>query len=355
MNKPWFDKIRKIKPYVPGEQPNKSNVIKLNTNECPYPPSPMVKKALRDYDMDKLRLYPSFECNELKDILAETYNVCRNNIFLGNGSDEVIALCFQTFFNSDMPILIPDITYSFYDVWCDLYNIKYEQILLDDSFKIKKEDYLKKNGGVVIANPNAPVGKYMELCELEEIINYNKDSIVIIDEAYIDFGGKSAISLIDKYDNLVVVHTFSKSRALAGIRLGYAMCGEDLIGYLEAVKNSFNSYTVNSLTQAVAIACAKDREYFESCRQKIIKTRERVVYELSKMGFETIQSMSNFIFTTNPKIKASFIFDELKKQNIFVRYFNKPRINEYLRVTIGTDDEMDLFIEALKKIINYYF
>ena len=350
--KPWLDKIIKIKPYIPGEQPDKNNVIKLNTNESPYPPSPMAKEVLKGYDTDKLRLYPSFECNELKEVLAEIYNINKNNLFFGNGSDEVIALCFQTFFNSDIPILIPDITYSFYDVWCNLYNIKYEQIFLDENFNIKKEDYFKENGGVVIANPNAPVGKYMELCELEEIINYNKSSIVIIDEAYIDFGGKSAVSLINKYDNLVVVHTFSKSRSLAGIRFGYAMCNAELVGYIETVKNSFNSYTINSLTQAVALACAKDKEYFEYCRKKIINTRERVVSELYEIGFTIIPSMCNFIFATNPKVKASFIFDELKKQNIYVRYFNKPRINEYLRITIGTDEEMDSLIAALKKIIN---
>lgn len=351
MSKLWFSKIRKIDPYVPGEQPNAKNMIKLNTNECPYPPSPMIKKAIEQYDEDKLRLYPSFKCDELKEVLAETYNVKKGNIFLGNGSDEVIALCFQTFYNSEKPILFPDITYSFYDVWCNLYNIPYECVPLDDEFKIKKEDFFKENGGVVITNPNAPTGRYMELSELEEIIQNNKDVIVIVDEAYIDFGGTSAVSLLQKYDNLVIVQTFSKSRALAGIRVGYAICSEELVGYLEAVKNSFNSYTLNSLSQVIATASAKDREYFNECTQKIINTRERVVSELSKLGFNTIPSKSNFIFTTNPNVKAEFIFEELKKKNIFVRYFKKPRISEYLRITIGTDDEMNSLINELKNII----
>lgn len=351
MNKPWIDKIRKIKPYVPGEQPDKGDIIKLNTNESPYPPSPMVKKIIDEYDTDKLRLYPSFKCDELKAVLSEIHNVNKNNIFLGNGSDEVIALCFQTFFNSDTPLFFPDITYSFYDVWCDLYNIQYKRIKVDDSFKIVKEDYFGENGGIVIANPNAPTGRYMSLKEIEEIINHNLDVIVVIDEAYIDFGGESAVSLLNKYDNLAVVRTFSKSRALAGIRVGYVMCCEELVGYLEAVKNSFNSYTLNSLSQAIAVASVKDNCYFETCRDKIISIREKTILELSKLGFQTIPSMANFIFTTNPSIKASFIFEELKKVNIFVRYFDKPRIDEYLRITIGTDDEMEKLVSAIKKII----
>jgi len=350
MTKLWFDKIRKIKPYVPGDQPDVKNIIKLNTNESPYPPSPLARKVIDEYDIDKLRLYPSFKCDELKEILAKTYGVNKSNVFLGNGSDEVLALCFQTFFNSDKPIFFPDITYSFYDVWCDLYNIPYKYISVNKDFEIVVEDYFEKNGGIIIANPNAPTGRYLELYKIEEMLQHNQDVIVIIDEAYIDFGGKSAVSLLNKYDNLVVVHTFSKSRSLAGIRVGYAMCGEELVSYLEAVKNSFNSYTLNSLSQAVAAACAEDREYFELCRNKIINTRERIVLELSKLGFQTIPSMSNFVFTTNLSVKASVIFEELKKINIFVRYFDKPRINNYLRITIGTDSEMDSLVSALEKI-----
>ncbi len=347
----WSDKIRKIEPYVPGEQPRGKNIIKLNTNECPYPPSPCVKRILDEFDADTLRLYPSFECNELKEVLAKTHNVNINQIFLGNGSDEVIAFCFIAFFNSCKPILFPDITYSFYDVWCNLFNIKYEKAPLDSEFRIVKENYFKENGGVVIANPNAPTGRFMELNEIEEIIENNRDVIVLVDEAYIDFGGKSAVSLINKYDNLVVVHTFSKSRALAGIRLGYAVCGNELVQILESVKNSFNSYTVNALTQVIGTACVKDKEYFELCRNKIINTRERVIYELSKFGFKTVPSMSNFIFTTNSLISALELFEELKRRNIIVRYFNKPRISEYLRITVGTDKEMDCLIENIRDIL----
>ncbi len=351
MSKLWFDKIKKIEPYVPGDQPNVNGMIKLNTNESPYPPSPLVRKVLDEYDVDNLRLYPSFKCDGLKEILARTYGVDKCNIFLGNGSDEVLALCFQTFFNSDKPVFFPDITYSFYDVWCDLYNIPYRYIPVDEKFEIVVEDYFGENGGIVIANPNAPTGRYLKLDKIEEILRHNQDVIVIIDEAYIDFGGKSAVGLLKKYDNLVVVHTFSKSRALAGIRVGYAMCGEELVSYLEAVKNSFNSYTLNSLSQIVAAACANDKDYFECCRNKIINTRERTVLELSKLGFQTILSMSNFVFTTNHSMKASVIFEELRKINIFVRYFDKPRINNYLRITIGTDDEMSSLISALEKIV----
>ncbi len=351
MDKLWQDKIRNIEPYVPGEQPNVENMIKLNTNECPYPPSPVARKVLDEFNYENLRLYPSFKCYELKEILSETYNVGKENIFLGNGSDEIIGLCFQAFFNSKKPILFSDITYSFYDVWANLYNVPFEKVAVDEEFKIIPESYFKTNGGIIIANPNAPTGRYMELSEIEKIIEKNRDVIVIIDEAYIDFGGKSAVCLLEKYDNLVVVQTFSKSRALAGIRVGYAMCCKELVDCLEAVKNSFNSYTINSLSQAVATACARDKEYFDVCTKKIIATRQRTISELSKLGFETIPSMSNFVFTTNPKVKASYIFEELKKKNIFVRFFNKPKINEYLRISIGTDDEMDTLFEALREII----
>ncbi len=345
----WRDKIKKTEPYVPGEQPEGKNIIKLNTNENPYPPSPMVKKAIDEYSCGNLRLYPSFVCKGLKSALSDIYNVGEEEIFLGNGSDEVLALCFMTFFNSDKAVLFPDITYSFYDVWCSLYGIPYERIPLDNDFRIVKEDYFKENGGVVIANPNAPTGIYMETGSIEEIIENNRDSIVIIDEAYIDFGGSSAVELIHKYDNLAVVQTFSKSRALAGIRVGCAMANAKLINALEAVKNSFNSYTLNSLSQAAAEAAARDTAYFEECCNKIINTRTWTVEELSKLGFETLPSCSNFIFTTNKNIDAGSLFEYLKSNGIIVRYFNKPRINQYLRITIGTDEQMKALIEAIRR------
>lgn len=345
----WKENIRKIDPYIPGEQPTGSDIIKLNTNENPYPPSPLVQKVISEYNYTNLRLYPSFICPELKSALMENYTVNESEIFLGNGSDEVLALCFMTFFNSSKPVIFPDITYSFYDVWCSLYNIPYCQIPLDKNFCIAKEDYYRENGGIVITNPNAPTSIYMELSDIEDIIKHNEDVIVIIDEAYIDFGGKSAVELIHKYDNLVVVQTYSKSRSLAGIRVGYAMANSSLIDALEAVKNSFNSYTLNSVSQAAAAASAKDKIYFQECVDKIVSAREWTVSELSKLGFETLPSKANFIFTTNKNIGAEKLFNYLKSKNIFVRYFNKPRIREYLRITIGTKEQMEKLIKAIKE------
>lgn len=345
----WKENIRKIDPYVPGEQPTGKDIIKLNTNESPYAPSPDVQRVLSEYDYTSLRLYPSFVCPELKSALMENYPVNEREIFLGNGSDEVLALCFMTFFYSDKPVLFPDITYSFYDVWCSLYNIPYERVPLDSNFRFVKEDYYRENGGIVITNPNAPTSVYMELSDIEDIIKHNEDVIVIVDEAYIDFGCKSAVDLIHKYDNLVVVQTYSKSRSLAGIRVGYAFASEELINSLEAVKNSFNSYTLNSLSQAVAAASARDKDYFNECVNKIISAREWTVAELSKLGFETLPSKANFIFTTNRNISAEKLFNYLKSKNIYVRYFNKPRISEYLRITIGTQEQMEALIKAIKE------
>lgn len=347
--KKWKENIRAIAPYVPGEQPQNTNVIKLNTNESPYAPSPAINEAIKKYNNNNLRLYPSFVCKDLKLALMEKYPVSENELFLGNGSDEVLALCFMTFFNSKKPVLFPDITYSFYDVWCNLYNIPYKRLSLDDNFKFIKEDYYGENGGIVIANPNAPTSIYMELSDIEDIIKNNKDVIIIVDEAYIDFGGKSAVDLIHKYDNLVIVQTYSKSRALAGIRVGYAMADTELISALEAVKNSFNSYTLNSLSQVIATASAKDKDYFNKCVNKIISTREWTIKELAKLGFETLPSKANFIFTTNKNISAEKLFNYLKEKNIFVRYFNKPRISEYLRITIGTMEQMEALINAIKE------
>lgn len=347
----WKDKIRNIEPYIPGEQPT-GDIIKLNTNECPYPPSPKIAEAIKSYNEDNLRLYPSFVCPELKNALSAKYNVDCDQIFLGNGSDEVIALCFMTFFNSEKPILFPDVTYSFYDVWCSLYNISFEKIPLNDEFKFNKEDYFKENGGIVITNPNAPTGIYMELDELEEIIKHNQDVIIIVDEAYIDFGGKSAIEFINKYNNVVIVQTFSKSRALAGIRVGYAITSPVLVDALEAVKNSFNSYTLNSLSQVIGTAAALDNEYLDECCNKIINTRERLTKTLCELGFETLPSKANFVFTKHKSLSGKDIFEFLKTKNIYVRYFNKPRINNFLRITIGTDEQIDKLIDALTEFIN---
>lgn len=348
----WQDKIRNIEPYIPGEQPKIKDIIKLNTNESPYPPSPKVGDAIKNFDYSKLRLYPSITCDELKGELSNIYSVKSNELFLGNGSDEVLALAFMTFFNSSKPVLFPDITYSFYDVWCNLYNIPFERVTLDDNFCIKKEDYYKENGGVIITNPNAPTGIYMELEHIEDIIKNNQDVIVIIDEAYIDFGGISAVDLIHKYDNVVVVQTYSKSRALAGIRMGYAMAQPELIEAMEAVKNSFNSYTITSLSNIIATESAKDVDYFNSCVDKIIKSRQWTIKELDALGFETLPSKTNFIFTTNKNIKGEDLFNYLKSQNIIVRHFNKPRISEYLRITIGTQEQMETLIRKIRGYLN---
>lgn len=351
MDKLWKNNIRKIKPYIPGEQPEEKNIIKLNTNESPYMPSPNIYKLTMN--LDNLRLYPSFKCEGLKNALANIHNINNEQLFLGNGSDEVIALCFMTFFNSEKSILFPDITYSFYDVWCNLYNIKYKQVPLDDNFNIIKESYYQENGGIVIANPNAPTGIYMNLEEIESIIKRNQNSIVLIDEAYIDFGGESAVSLIKKYENLIVVQTFSKSRSLAGIRVGYAIGNSELIEALEAIKNSFNSYTLDMISQLIAEESAKDIKYFNKCVDKIITTRERIIKQLDELGFETLPSKANFIFTTNKNINAEELFDYLKNKHIIVRYFKKPKINNYLRITIGLDKEMDILLKEIKNFLDY--
>lgn len=348
----WEENIRKVVPYVPGEQPKDKNIIKLNTNECPYPPSPLVRKALNELDTDDLRKYPDTQATLLVHELSKTYGLKEENIFVGIGSDDVLALSFLTYFNSEKPILFPDITYSFYDVWAELYRIPYKTMALDENFNIKKEDYLCDNGGVVIANPNAPTGAEMDLSDIEEIIKFNKDKVVIIDEAYVDFGATSAVPLIDKYDNLVVVQTFSKSRALAGIRIGVAFGQEKIIKYLKDVKFSFNSYTLNPATIAVGAAALMDDEYFKDITVKTVATRERTKVELKKLGFSFADSKTNFIFAKHESKKAEDIFNALKAEGIYVRYFKKPRIDNYLRISMGTDEQMDKMLEFLKGYLN---
>lgn len=351
MNKPWSDKLRKIEPYVPGEQSKKSNVIKLNANENPYPPSPEVKKVLSNFDTDNLRKYPASDASDLKAALAKCYNINENQIFVGNGSDDVLALCFQSFFCSDKPILFPDLTYSFYPVWCSLFRTPYKTIPLDENFRINPDDYKKENGGVILPNPNAPTGIYENLSFIENILNNNKDSIVIIDEAYIDFGGQSAISLLDKYENLVIVQTMSKSRSLAGLRVGYAFASAELIETLDAVKNSYNSYTMDSVTIAAASASLSDHQYFLDTCNKVINTRNRTINVLNELGFHVLPSETNFVLASHKSISAIHIFEKLKQENIFIRYFKIPRIENYLRITIGTDEEMDTLFSSLKKIL----
>ena len=347
----WENNVRKVVPYTPGEQPNVPGMIKLNTNENPYPPSPKVLQAIRDFDTDKLRLYPDPTAGALVNALAERYQVKPSQVFVGVGSDDVLAMCFLTFFNSDKPILFPDITYSFYDVWADVFRIPYEDQPLDENLCIRKEDYYKENGGVIFPNPNAPTGVLMELSEIEDIIRHNPDVICIVDEAYIDFGGVSALPLIEKYDNLLVVQTFSKSRSMAGSRIGYVFGNERLIKYLNDVKYSFNSYTMDQMTLVTGAASLADEEYFKTTLDKIITTRERVKKELKELGFTMPDSKSNFLFISHPQVSAKELFTALREKNIYVRYFDKPRIDNMLRVTIGTDEEMDQFIAFLKEYL----
>lgn len=347
--KAWENNIRKVIPYVPGEQPKKEKMIKLNTNENPYPPAPGVKDVLTSFDADRLRLYPDPKIEKLTDAIAERYGLNSNQVFVGVGSDDVLAMCFMTFFNSNRPILFPDITYSFYDVWAEEFRIPYKQIPLDRDFTIRPEDYAGENGGIVFPNPNAPTGKLLPLEDVERIIAQNPDVIVIVDEAYIDFGGTSALPLIDKYDNVLVVQTFSKSHSMAGMRIGYAMAQPELIKYLNDVKYSFNSYTLNSLTIELGTAAILDEAYFKETTQKIIATRERTKEELRALGYRMDDSKSNFLFVTHDTISMEKLFEDLKKKDIYVRHFSKPeRIANYLRITIGTDEEMDTLITFLK-------
>ena len=346
--KAWESNIRKVVPYVPGEQPKNKKVIKLNTNENPYPPSPKVTEELLRMETEGMRKYPDPAAQQLVDAIAHTQGVKPSQIFVGVGSDDVLAMTFLTFFNSDKPILFPDITYSFYDVWADLFRIPYECQKLDENFQIRKEDYLKENGGVIFPNPNAPTGALLPLEEIEEIVRHNQDVIVIVDEAYIDFGGLTAKGLLEKYENLLIVQTFSKSRSMAGMRIGYAIGNEELIKYLNDVKYSFNSYTMNNTAISLGTAAALDQEYFEETRQKIIATRERTKKEMASLGFTFADSMANFLFVTHERVKAKELFEALKAEGIYVRYFNKPRIDNHLRITIGTDEEMDTLFDFLR-------
>ena len=347
----WLDNIRQAEPYTPGEQPKEQGIIKLNTNENPYPPSPMVEKALREMDTDLLRRYPDPACSLLVNALAEEYSLDPEEVFVGVGSDDVLAMCFLTFFNGEKPILFPDITYTFYDTWAKMLRIPYRTIPLNADFEINPEDYRIPNGGVIIANPNAPTGVLLELDKVVQIIEENPSSIVIVDEAYVDFGGASALPFIRRYDNLLVVQTFSKSRSLAGMRIGAAFANRQLIRYLNHVKYSFNSYTMNTPSLLAGYAAVKDRGYFEETRAKIIATRERVKPLLSELGFSFKDSQTNFIFAEHNTMTAQEIFDALRAKKIYVRHFHFPRIENYLRITIGTDDEMDTLLSELKGIV----
>ena len=344
----WKQWVRRVEPYVPGEQPAGTDLIKLNTNENRYPPAPGVERALKEMDGGAFRKYPDPAAFGLVKVLAERYGVDEDRIFVGVGSDDVLGMAFLTFFNSDKPILFPDISYSFYPVWADLFQIPYRTPRLDQDFRIVKEDYLTENGGIIFPNPNAPTGLLMPLKEIEEIVSRNQDSVVIVDEAYIDFGGESAVRLTDQYDNLLVVQTFSKSRSMAGMRIGYAIGQPELIKALSDVKYSYNSYTLNLPSQILGVEAVKDEEYFRKTTGQIIAVREAAKKRLAELGFSFPDSMANFIFASHERIPAKEIFEVLKRERIYVRYFNQPRIDGYLRITVGTEQEMEALFRFLE-------
>ncbi|MDY3747918.1 MAG: histidinol-phosphate transaminase [Lachnospiraceae bacterium] len=344
----WQDKVRKVVPYTPGEQPNRPSMIKLNTNENPYPPAPGVRSLLDHFDEDRLRLYPDPACRNLNQTLADYYHVSEDMVFTGVGSDDVLSVAFLTFFYSDKPIYFPDITYSFYPVWADVYRIPYETKPVDENFRIVKEDYFGGSGGIVFPNPNAPTSYYENLSFVEDIVKNNPDVVVVVDEAYIDFAGPSAIELIPEYDNLLVVQTFSKSRSMAGMRIGYAIGQPALIKAMNDVKYSINSYTMNQTSLVLGVEAVKDEAYFKQCVEKIKATRSWTANELRKLGFKFNEPGANFIFASHPDYKASDLFAALREKDIYVRYFSLPRIDNYLRITIGTDEQMQTLIEFLK-------
>ena len=350
----WEDNVRRVVPYVAGEQPDRKSVIKLNTNEWPYPPAPGVARAAAQMDWSALRLYPDSNTSLLVNELARYYHVNPEQIFVGVGSDDVLAMAFMTFFNSEKPVLFPDVTYSFYDVWAELFRIPYKLCALDDNWHICPDDYRQQNGGVIFPNPNAPTGLMEDIKTVEEIIAVNQDVVVIVDEAYVDFGGTSALPLLEKYDNLLIVQTFSKSRAMAGMRIGFAIGNERLIRYLNDVKFSFNSYTMNMPAQLLGAEAVRDDAYFKSITGKITATRERVKSELKKLGFWFPDSMANFIFASHETIPASRIFHALRDADIYVRYWDKPRICNFLRISVGTDSQMDCLLDFLRDYVGKY-
>jgi len=352
MSQFWSKRTQELSPYVPGEQPKDSQYIKLNTNENPYPPSATVQQAIQAASDNSLRLYPDPNADELKQAIANYYQVDKQNVFVGNGSDEVLAHAFVALLKHDKPLLYPDISYSFYPVYSKLFGINEKQIPLDNNFAINFDDYQQENGGIIFPNPNAPTGKAVSLQAIEKLVQQHPSSVIAVDEAYVDFGAESAIPLTQKYDNLLVIQTFSKSRSLAGLRVGFAIGSVALVTGLERVKNSFNSYPLGREAIAGATASINDSEYFESSRQKIIQSRLWTHQQLANLGFVTLPSQANFIFAKPPTgYAAEILYQQLKERNILVRYFNSARIDEYLRITIGTQDEMQAFIKALTNIL----
>ncbi|PCJ30369.1 MAG: histidinol-phosphate transaminase [Moraxellaceae bacterium] len=351
MSRFWSDIVHQLTPYVPGEQPKVSNLIKLNTNENPFGPSPKVLEVLKAEAADVLRLYPDPNADLLKSAVANYYSVSEKQVFVGNGSDEVLAHAFMGLLKKSKPLLFPDITYSFYPVYCGLFDVGYEIVALTDDFQINVEDYARPNGGIIFPNPNAPTGRVLPLADIEALLQANTDSVVVIDEAYIDFGGESAIALVDKYPNLLVIQTFSKSRSLAGLRVGFAVGDVDLIAGLERVKNSFNSYPLDRFAISGAAMALEDKAYFEKTRQVIIETREKLVVQLEQLGFDVLPSAGNFVFARHSEKRAVDIAARLREKSIIVRHFTQARIDNFLRITIGTDAQCAALVEALTVVL----
>jgi histidinol-phosphate aminotransferase len=347
MSKFWSPFVNDLVPYVPGEQPKLTKLVKLNTNENPYGPSPKAIDAMRAAISDELRLYPDPNSDLLKQAVARYYGVDASRVFLGNGSDEVLAHAYNAFFRQDKPLLFPDISYSFYPVYCGLYGVDYQAVPLDEQFQIRVEDYARPNGGIIFPNPNAPTGCLLALDAVEQILKNSPDSVVIVDEAYIDFGGETAISLVDRYPNLLVTQTLSKSRSLAGLRVGLAVGHPDLIEALERVKNSFNSYPLDRMAIVGAAAAFDDREYFESTCQRVIASREALVEQLEGKGFEVLPSAANFIFARHPQHDAAGLAAKVREQGVIVRHFKQARIAQFLRITIGTPEQNQALVDAL--------
>ena len=352
MNRYWSSVVRGLDPYVPGEQPKITGLIKLNTNENPYGPSPKVLQALADEATDMVRLYPDPNSDRVREIVAAHNGLRPQQVFVGNGSDEVLAHTFLALLNHDLPLLFPDITYSFYPVYCGLYQIDFRRIPLTATFQINLDDYSQPNGGVILANPNAPTGMGLPVSEIERFLERNTDSVVVIDEAYVDFGAETATGLVGRFPNLLIIQTLSKSRSLAGLRVGFALGDAGLISALDRVKNSFNSYPLDRFAISGAVAAFADNDYFEKTRRKIMTTREHLVKELQGLGFEVLPSQCNFIFARHPDRDAAELALSLRQKSILVRHFKQERINQFLRITVGTDGECARLVEALAGILH---
>ncbi len=351
MSRFWSDVTRRLSPYVPGEQPRNADLVKLNTNENPYPPSPRALAVLAGDVGPSLRLYPDPGSLALKDAVARSTGLGCSNVFVGNGSDEVLALSFLAFFTGGHPLQFPDVTYSFYPVYCQLFGVEVERIALADDFRVDLRSYRGGRGGIIFPNPNAPTGIAIALGEIEELLRDEPDRLVVVDEAYVDFGAESAVALVPRFDNLLVVQTLSKSRSLAGLRVGYALGHPDLITGLDRVKNSFNSYPIDRVAEQMAVAALDDEVYFRTCRDRIVATRTQTTSRLEALGFEVLPSSANFVFVHHPRVEASQLFERLRERDILVRYFEQPRIDRYLRITIGTDDEMLKLVLALDELV----